>query len=90
MDDIKGVKALFLGHAITRLDGSLGRDIIYEHPAKLPEDVEFFFWWAMVFEREGRVTFAMWVFLDGEFVGKERFWVERLRRACEYEIKHRA
>jgi hypothetical protein len=90
MEDIKNVKALFLGYLVTRPDGSQGKDIIYGHPGKLPEDVEFFFWRAMVFEREGTVTFDMWMFLDGEFVGAERFWVDRLRRAYEYEQERQA
>jgi hypothetical protein len=59
MGDIKKMKAAFLGHPVTREDGSQGRNTIYGHPVKLPEEVQFFFTSTMIFERDGTVTFRL-------------------------------
>jgi hypothetical protein len=91
MGDIKKMKAAFLGHPVTREDGSQGRNTIYGHPVKLPEEVQFFFTSTMIFERDGTVTFRLSLFLEGELSqSAEEFWTGRQRRAREYEMERQA
>jgi hypothetical protein len=87
MQDIRETKAAFLGHPVTRPDGSQGRDIIYGHPVTLDEDVEFWFSTGFIFEKEGVVTVQLKLFLDGEFSQtEEQFWALRVRKVKEYEV----
>ncbi|KAF1942658.1 hypothetical protein EJ02DRAFT_433896 [Clathrospora elynae] len=82
IEDIKSVKAMFLGHLVTREDETQGRDIIYGHLVKLDKDVAFFFARPLVFEREGAVNFRLSLFLDGEtHMDPEGFWASRLKLA---------
>jgi hypothetical protein len=91
IEDIKKIKGAFRGHTVTRKDGSRGKEIVYGRPPRLPEDIEIFLAWVMVWEVEGTVTFRISLFLEGELpLDAERFWANRLRKAYVYEQERQA